>query len=98
MALTVGIIRELFYISLVLKREVYVTFHLNNPLDINIQNGFLNLKYKDIKIWRENLSGADSNFGIESCDQISRIINCIDANDENYKKYIHVSDFYSTIS
>jgi len=86
MAPTVGLIKELLFISNYFKRDLNVTFHLARELDIKISNGILHVKYSNIDIWCENLVGAASMFGLESADSISRIIYAID-NNLDYLKY-----------
>lgn len=84
--ITVGLIKELQFISLVLKTPISLTFYLLYDLNLQIDNNILKLTYHHKTIWIENISD-NGMFGIESCDSISRIINCIDNNDDSWTKY-----------
>lgn len=87
MALTVGLIKELAFISQVLKTPVKVilTTKICKSILILIKDNVLDVVYGDQKIWHETL-GEDSYFGVESTDTISRIISCID-NGTPWDKY-----------
>ncbi len=84
--ITLGIVREIEYISTYLKIPVELTFHLYYSLDIKIDKKVIELKYNNIPIWTEDIS-EDGFFGIESCDSISRIINCIN-NGQDFSQYV----------
>lgn len=89
--ITVGLVRELQFISRVLKTPVELTF--SKPLEnlsIKIENDILFIWYRGYYIWQEVLEGSISFFGIESADTISRIIACIDNDDDNWKRYRHL--------
>lgn len=86
--ITLGLIKELFFISLYIKKIVSVTFNIKYNLDVKVTpDGFLTIYYNGNYIWRELIEGPTSMFGVESCDAISRIIACIDSNDSSWPKY-----------
>lgn len=86
--ITIGLIKELFFIALATKQDIKVTLHLKRDLELYIKtNGKLSVYYNENYIWNELVEGNNSMFGVESCDAISRIINCLDNNDEGWKKY-----------
>jgi hypothetical protein len=77
--ITVGLIKELYFISKILNTEVRVEFHLPaSALIVTIKDNILSVFYRSINIWLENLEGETSFFGVESCDAIARILVCID--------------------
>lgn len=79
--ITVGLIKELFYISTVFKKEISSIIEIDrHTIMLTVANSFLTVRYKGHWIWREKIEGDTSMFGIESCDAISRIISCIDNN------------------
>ena len=80
MPITVGIIKELYFISKVLNLPVEVTFKspVKHPLYVRVYNNILDVEYNSIPIWKETIEGDVSFFYIESCDSIARIIVCID--------------------
>lgn len=88
--ITVGLIKELNFISVFLKKPVNVTFHIKYSLNVKIKNNILIVNYNEIDIWKENISD-DGFFGIESCDAISRIIYLIDKG-ANYLDYIYIEE------
>jgi hypothetical protein len=92
MAITVGLIRELSYISKVMNRAFYFTLAPSEaqetPISINICFEIMDVWYKEFHIWNESLSEG-SFFGIESCDTISRIIHCIDNKQPWQDKYYY---------
>ena len=81
MPITVGIIKELYFISKVLNLPVEVTFKspVKHPLYVRVYNNILDVEYNSISIWKETIESDISFFGVESCDTISRIIACIDS-------------------
>lgn len=93
--LTVGLAKEIFYISHVLKKEINVQIQLSDSskyLWVNMKpDGDMTIFYGHRHIWKEQVEGDSSFFGIESCDSISRIIACIDndtsGTDESWKNY-----------
>lgn len=99
--ITVGLVKELYFISKVLKETYCLSVFpqdsngslLNNlKLVLNITpEGELTVWYKGIIIWKEKVDGDDSFFGVESCDTISRIIACINNKDFSWKeKYPYI--------
>lgn len=89
--ITVGLIKELFFISSYTKKNIKFTFNLHRDLEIYIKpEGKMSLYYNENYIWHEKIEGVNSMFGVESCDAISRIINCIDNNDDGWKKYCYI--------
>ena len=78
---TVGLIKELHFISCVFKTSIFSKIHtprLKHFLDLEVTGGILNVWYNGVHVWLENIEGESSFFGVESCDTISRIIACID--------------------
>lgn len=84
--ITVGLIKELEYIQKYTKQVINVTFNLKFSLNIVINNGYMNLYYKNNHIWGETVTN-ESMFGIESCDSISRILACIDSDNIGWQEY-----------
>jgi hypothetical protein len=86
--ITVGFVREIEFISNSFKTPIFiklVTEKNSGVLDIAFKNGYLELFYKQKKIWKEKVSFDESMFGVESCDTIFRIIRSIDLNEENWE-------------
>lgn len=81
--ITVGLVKELFYIASALKTDVQASLstNFNTPLNIKIHKNVLQVWYQDWHIWTETVEGDTSFFGVESCDSISRIIACMNNND-----------------
>jgi hypothetical protein len=94
--ITVGLIRELHFIACMTGRVVLIDFQLGtdgNKLQLEVNENTLFVYYFNNKIWEETLSGADSGFGIESCDNISRIVSCIDTGDASWEeKYKYIQN------
>ena len=62
--------------------------HAPEPFDIEIQitpDGWLTVWSGTETIWRERVDGPTSNFGVESCDAISRILTCIRNKDDSWR-------------
>lgn len=82
--LTIGLARELGFLSKILNRKLVAKIHLeglkkDETLDISFSpDGMMDVFYKGNYIWHECVEGDTSFFGVESCDTISRIIACID--------------------
>lgn len=90
--ITVGIIQELNYISQALGVPVRSSLSVplaKEPLFIDVNNNYLELRYNNQKIWREEIFSASSMFGIESCDSVSKIIYMIDNNNEDWKNMLY---------
>jgi hypothetical protein len=82
--ITVGLIKELYFVSEVLKTQVESSIRstLNPvPILIKIHNNVLEVEYFGFPIWKESIDGDTAFFGVESCDSISRIIACINNGD-----------------
>jgi hypothetical protein len=95
--ITVGLVNELAFLASTFKREVKVEITLGaesiTTLTID-PKGLLNAHYKGYHIWQETVYGDASFFGVESCDSISRIMACIDNNDNTWReKYYYREDF-----
>ena len=45
------------------------------------------MEIKNQEIWEENIYGEGNWFGIESCDEIKKIMDCIDAGEPWIEKY-----------
>ena len=88
--ITVGLIKEFSYISLVTKSCVEVVFRLKYPLLINIYNNVLTLNYNNNLIWKESLEEATSCFGLESCTTINNIITLINNGADGWLKYVYI--------
>ena len=52
------------------------------PVDFTIFEDVLEVKYSGQTIWRESLSGAAANFGVESCDTILNIMSHIEKGED----------------
>jgi hypothetical protein len=87
---TVGLVKELYFITVVFKRPI--DCFLGHPdsgdaIHLRIQDGVLEVRYHGMLIWHEGIEDeATSFFGIESCDAISRIIACLNNDDEEGAK------------
>lgn len=89
--ITVGLVQELNYISQALNVPVKASISIPLAKDflfIDVNNNYLELKYNNNKIWREEIFSPSSMFGIESCDSISKIIYMID-NKENWENIVY---------
>lgn len=58
------------------------------PVTFTVVDDVLTVEFLDDLIWKEKVVGADSNFGVESCQVIFRIIEMISAGDDSWKKKI----------
>lgn len=85
---TVGIVKELNFISVMLRTpvDVILTSQVSDPIHIKINNNMVDIEYHDQHIWHETIEGDASFFGVESCDTVSRIIACIN-NDSDWSQY-----------
>jgi hypothetical protein len=90
--ITVGLVKELSFISKALKHPVTATLGLYDKEDF--PKGRAVLKFIDNKmevayggkcVWLEDVGSDDSFFGVESCDSLSRIFVCIDNKDESWR-------------
>ena len=78
--ITVGLVQEISFISKFFETPIYLkmaTPKTSGVLNIIFEKGYLELTYKQNKIWKEKVIGAESMFGIESCETILRIISLI---------------------
>lgn len=103
--ITIGLVKELFFIAAFTKREVNVEFELANdgfghaPLKVIVKpNGEMDTWYCGNHIWNETVEGEDSFFGVESCDSISRIVSCIDNGDPFWKENYYFNEKEKKIS
>jgi len=81
--LTVGFVKELFFIAHVLNDTFVVKLYRNNDTERELRvemtpAGHLSVHYCGQHIWSEHVEGDTSFFGIESCDTIARIMSCIE--------------------
>jgi len=79
--ITVGLIKEILFISEVLKTPLDVLIQTNRtklPLKILVKDSILDIWYAENHIWNESLSEGITMFGIESVSTIFEIILLID--------------------
>jgi len=77
--ITVGVVRELAYMSQYVGGPLYVAIDIGNQkLSLNVSENDVRISYQGQKIWEENIYGEGNWFGVESCDTIFRIMECID--------------------
>jgi hypothetical protein len=88
--ITVGLVKELLFISTALNVEVSAVMSfpkvIEHPqLTLFVHNNILKVvvEANGIKeaMWQEEIEGPSAMFGVESCDQISRIIHAISKGD-----------------
>ena len=88
--ITIGLINELKFISEALKSPISIdlqTDRVKEKIFVKIKDKFLDIWYMNNHIWTETLKESTSMFGIESCDNIAKIIWMIDSGDkENWKR------------
>jgi len=90
--ITVGLVKELQFISQVLKTPVSLSIKcdkIKTNLYIEISNGILQVWYADRKIWNESIKDDLSMFGVESCDAIAKIIFSIDSDLDNWRELLY---------
>lgn len=93
--ITVGLISELRFISKQLRAPISSTItceQIKAPINIEIKEQVLNLYYLGYHIWKEALDDASSMFGIESCDNIRKIIILIDKGDDSWRQLRYLED------
>lgn len=81
MPITVGLVKELFFVSEMLKTPIDVLIQTNRtklPLKISVRDAILNIWYSENHIWNESLSEGITMFGIESVSTIFEIVMLID--------------------
>ncbi len=102
--ITVGLVKEIFYIARVLNKTFYYEVTENThhnwilrpmeTLTVKVTPaGELEVWYRNHHIWGETVEGATSFFGVESCDSISRIIACINNDDYSWKERYYYNEF-----
>ena len=79
--ITVGLVKELHFIAA--RFDTQLTCILSNlsfksSFLLTINANHLTVHYNNQIIWEEDIVGAATFFGIESCDTIARIATCID--------------------
>ena len=74
---TVGLIREINFISELTSLPVSVSLSISDYVTVKVlvSNKILELRLDDELIWQESLDEEMGNFGIESCQRIADIIN-----------------------
>jgi|TARA_Y100000310_G_scaffold335671_1_gene418283 hypothetical protein len=83
--ITVGAVHELDFIARYLEGELSFSIEIKGKnLLGKINDNKIKLTYKERKIWEEDIYGEANWFGIESCDRIHKIIECIDGGDESW--------------
>jgi hypothetical protein len=83
--ITVGAIYELDFISQYFEDEVSFSIKVKGRiLHGTIEDNKVRLKYKEQKIWEEEIHSEAIGFGIESCDRIHKIMECIDKDDKSW--------------
>ena len=86
--ITVGVIRELEFMAKAIDSNMYVIIQVaNKNISMKIWDNNVIINYEGHKIWEENIYGEGNWFGIESCDSIARIINCIDKGEPWQESY-----------
>tara|TARA_B100000959_G_scaffold264454_1_gene304978 strand:+ start:3344 stop:3685 length:342 start_codon:yes stop_codon:yes gene_type:complete len=83
--ITVGAVHELEFISRFFKEELSFSIEVKGQtLSGIIKDNKIRLIYRDQEIWEEDVYGDANWFGIESCDRIHKIIECIDNDDKSW--------------
>jgi len=84
--ITVGVVREIAYMSQRVGEPLYISMHLADKLfGLKVEENKVWISYQGQAIWEENIYGEGNWFGIESCDTIARIVDLID-NDEPWQE------------
>ena len=92
--ITIGLAKELFFIAKVTNQPVSAM--LNGRLKITIQpSSVMYVEYDGVHIWNERVEGSDSFFGIESCDNIFKIISAIDSKDESWRDKFYYNESHN---
>ncbi len=87
--ITVGLVKELKFIATVINAPVVIHFNARSAtatIGLKITKDRLKISYLNDIIWDESLEEATSMFGIESCDNIMKIIKKIDSNDGGWRE------------
>ena len=83
--ITVGAVHELDFIARHFENELSFSIGVKGKnLLGRINNNKLKLTYGEREIWEEDIYGEANWFGIESCDRIHKIMECIDNGDESW--------------
>ena len=99
--ITTGFVTEGFYLSRVLNKTLYFEIIPSDeygndnllPLCVKITpNGVLTINYRGSLIWNETIIGPAAFFGVESVDNISRIMACIDNKDNSWKQKYYYNE------
>ena len=93
--ITVGLIKELQFISEALKTPVKVCLgcgEIKSTLNIEIKNDIFEAWYLGYRIWNENIKDDISMFGVESCDAIAKIIFGIDIGSESWRELVYLEN------
>ena len=61
-------------------------------IEIHIADEMLRIFYRGQHIWQETLKQPMSNFGVESCSDIAKIIFLIDNNNEAWKNLVYIEN------
>jgi hypothetical protein len=86
--ITVGAVRELAYMSQHLGVPLYIAIDAGGKhLSLKVEENSVHISYQGQRIWEENIYGEGNWFGIESCDSIAKIINCINDGEPWAEKY-----------
>jgi hypothetical protein len=86
--ITVGVVRELAYMSGYVGVEVCTSIDVSGKIiGLRVSENYVKISYQGQKIWEENIYGEGNWFGIESCDTIYRIMECIDKGEPWQKEH-----------
>ena len=88
--ITVSFVNELQFVAKYFNDSVSVELKVGefSPLKLTVDNDVLSAEYMDNLIWKEKIAGADSNFGVESCQIIFKIMQMSAEEDYSWKKKI----------
>ena len=85
--ITLGLVNELKFVENHfgggLKCEIEAG---GRKINLSFQEDIIEIFYKDVLIWKERLDQEGAWFGIESCDNVFKIINCIDSGDDSWRE------------
>lgn len=86
--ITVGAVRELAYMSQHAGVPFYIAIDAGGRnLSLKVEENFVHVSYQGQRIWEENIYGEGNWFGVESCDEVAKIIECIDKGESWVDKY-----------
>jgi len=88
--LTVSFVNELQFVAKHFNAPLSVDLKLGKgePVKLVLVNDVLTVEYLGELIWKEKVAGPDSNFGVESCEVIFKLITMTDAGDTSWKDKI----------